>query len=454
MKLLLKFAAVYLIILAYSCSEPSLVGEELLEESIPFNAFVTDTVTVRLSTVQEPRLKTNDLGNYLLGSIEDVPEFGKTKASIFTQVRLASNNIILDDDAIYDSLVLRLAYNFTYGDSLANQTIKVFELTDSIGNGDHYQNEKVNYNPTPVGELPNYQHSFDSITLKRLSASGIDTDTMLIDTNTTFPQLRIKLDDELGQRLFDQSGQTPFVDNDQFLDFFKGFHIVVDENESDNSLMISYQLQANSISSLILYYHTEEEDYIYTDSLNTDSVLVNTYNHLALGFPINFNANGFNQIINNYGGSNVLGAVNDNLENDWAYIQGGGGLHIQVEFPYIRSDTFKNALINKATLTLNQVPVNNDIYDPPALISLFDATLYYEGAYGRDEFEAGSFLNADTTSMQMEYTFNIPALLQDIIEGEHDSTLLLVPVTLNNDLSLNRAILAAAKLELIYTLPE
>jgi len=469
MKLLLKLTACCLLIMAYSCSEPSLVGEELLDEAIPFDAFFTDTVTVKLSTVKEDKLKTDSLGNYLIGNIEDKPEFGNTRASVFTQVRLATNEIDLVSSTselpVYDSLVLRLAYNFHYGDSTAAQTIKVFEVTEDFENtrNTYYQSDKLAYNTTPVGVLDNYKHQFSgSITLRRPTA--FNADTTIVDTTETPTHLRIKLDDDLGERFFAQSGQTAFRDNDEFLKFFKGFHIAVDKDASDRSLMVSYALETSSVSSLLLYYHTEGQDSIYVeDTLGVvvDSFLVTTYNHQTLGFPINFGGNTFNQIINDYGRP-VFDALNSSAGNEGdelAYIQGGGGLHIKVEFPNIKNEYFDNVLINKATLNLYQVPSANAKFNPPALISMYDAELYNDGFYGNNVFEARSLLNTDTATQKMQYNFNFPALLQNIIEGENSEEIILVPV--NNSFTTNRAIIAGdtnddlkAKLELIYTLTE
>jgi len=467
MKLLCKLIAGCLFLMAYSCSEPSLVGEELFNEAIPFEALRTETVTVKLTTVKEDRLQTNALGNYLIGHIEDDPDFGNTRASVFMQVRLPSNNIDLMSNSslipVYDSLVLRLGYNFHYGDSMALQTIKVYELNESLGSISDtcYQNSSAGFNFEPLATLENYRHQFvDSITLTRPSAYNTKEDTLIIEEIKTATHLRIRLNDELGERFFVQSGQTAFVDNDEFLNFFNGLHVAIDDDASDKDLMVSYALQTSSVSSLILYYHTEGQDYIYGDTINgvADSSLVTTYNHQTLGFPINFNSKAFNQIINDYSGSNALAALNSSPGDEGdelAYIQGGGGLHIKVEFPDIKNGDFDDVLINKATLKL-QIPTVDSKFGPPDLITMYDAALYKEGFYSSDIF---SLLNTDTVSNLKSYEFNFPALLQNIIEDENSEEIILVPV--NNSFTVNRAVIGGntsdslkAKLELIYTLIE
>jgi len=452
MKLLCKLTACCLLIMAYSCSEPSLVGEELLEDTIPFNALRTDTVTVKLTTVKPDWIQTNGLGNYLMGQIVDEPDFGSTKASIFTQTRLARNDIRISNDEIYDSLVLQLAYNFHYGDTLGKQTIKVFELSNNLCDPDtcnYYQNDKINSFPDPVGELTDYQHQFSgSIALKNLVFSSADSTSISEDIVPS--HLRIKISDTIGQRLFNvfpDPDSEKLIDYKLFLDTLKGFHIDIDENTSDDNLMVSYTLQTNTSSKMVLYYHSEEQDYIYTDSLKTDSVLVSTtYNHKTIDFSIQ-NATSFNQIRNDYKG-NALAALNSRPGeegDELAYIQAGGALHVKVEFPYIKNGDLDNVLINKATLILHQVPSVNSIYNPLALINMYDAELYNDGFYSNiDEFEARSLL--DTINWQ--HTFNFPALLQNILECENvedtikcenSEEIILVPA--NNSFTVSRAIL-------------
>lgn len=467
MKLLLKLTACCLLIMAYGCSEPSFVGEELLEEAIPFNALRTDTVTVKLTTIKPDWIKTNSLGNYLMGQIADESDFGSTKASIFTQTRLAQNNTRIGNDEIYDSLVLQLVYNFHYGDTMDMQTIKVFELSDSLfcPNNTCYQNKDIKSFPSSVGELIDHQHQFSgSIVLKSPVFSGNDTTS--ISEEIIPSHLRIKLNDELGQRLFNffpDPESNNLINNTLFLDVLKGFHIEVDKNASDENLMVSYALQTNPFSKMVLYYHTEGQDYIYTDSLNTDSVLVTTYSHKTIDFSIN-NATIFNQIRNDYKGS-ALAALNSrpgDEGDELAYIQAAGGLHVKVEFPHIKNGDLDNALINKATLSLHQIPSADSLYNPLALISMYDSELYDDGFYITvDDFEARSLLD----TINWKHTFNFPALLQNMLECENredsircenSEEIILVPT--NNLFSVSRAIIAGdtndeleAKLELIYT---
>jgi len=472
MKLLCKLIACSFLLIAYSCSEPSLVGEELLLEPIPFNALRTDTVTVKLTTVRDDSLQTNGLGNFLMGYIEDKPVFGTTKASIFMQARLPSNNIDISSvdtlPTIPDSLVLRLGYNFYYGNSAAMQTIKVFELDESLGDVSDicYQSDSVSYKPEYLGILEDYQHHFDSITLSRPAVRNLDEDTVTMEAFKAPPHLRIKLSDTLRNQLFRQSGKMPFQDNTEFLDYFKGLYATVDDENPDKNLMVSYAIQNSSLSSLVLYYHTEVENYIYGDTINgeVDSSLAVTYNHYSQEFSINFNGKVFNRIINNYEKSNA-GTVTDTSKykpgekgDSFVYIQGGGGLNIKVEFPYIKDGEFDDILINKATLSLHhKIHSEDTLYTPPSLITMYDANLYNDGFYTNDLFESRSLLNTDSLSNQMRYDFNFPALLQNIIEGDNSEEIILVPF--NNRFTVNRAIIGGgnrtdsfqAKLELIYT---
>lgn len=482
MRIFLKLFAFYYLLIAYSCSEPSLVGEELLQESTLYNALVSDTFAVKLTTVKADTLSTANIGNYMLGYIEDKPDFGTSKASIFTQVRLPFNNIDFTTDTgeqpIYDSLVLQLGYNFAYGDSSSIQTFKVHELAERMifeeGNvADQY--DSFEYNDAEAGALYAYKHNFkDSvITIKRPIAIAENGDTMVYEEDNITPRLSIKLNDDLGERLFSYSGQNPFIDNDEFLKTFYGFYIDVDENASEQRLMVSYNLQSSSISSLVLHYHTESEGYIYGDTIDgmVDSLKATNYTHYSLAFPINFNALAHNRIINDYGGTQAEAALNnqDAAGNNLAYMHGMGGLNIKVEFPDLTNGKLDKAIINSANLILKQIPSNNGQFPPTTSIGFYSkdadgnfglakeygSSANLDSPFNSNTYNIGGNLNEDGN----HYSYNIAGTVQDIIEQDNTNEIILIPSSslfnasrtkiggnINGDFQ--------AKIQLIYTLTE
>jgi len=433
--------------LMYSCSDPTGIGESLLPEGSLFD--VKDTVlNIKLKTVREDSIRTDSLGSYLLGYLKDEPDFGTTKASIFTQVRLPFNNINFDDDIIYDSLVLHLTYGFSYGDNMARQTVKVHTLEQGINqNEDHYNYDDFEYDATPVGMLENYQHKTnDTIVFTRPLFLG--EDTVSNEELKLIPQLSIKLADNLGEMFFneilsntdEENEDNSFDDNNLFLQFFNGFFITVDEATSDDNLLISYNLAGSANSRLALYYHTETQGYVYGDTINgvVDSALVTNYSYPTqpLNFVINTAAESINQITNNYSNTNANSAIN-NAENDIAYCIGMGGLNIEVEIDGIDSNFFEGIALHKATLQLEEAEANSfERYFVPPIF--FTSTINDDGDFVPIEdyalqvassniYQAGGFVTKEDSLSNNAYMINCTNFIQSYVENEISGPLILTP---------------------------
>jgi hypothetical protein len=152
---------------------------------------------------------TNFGGQNMLGVMQD-PVFGKVKASLFTQFRLTQNNFSLGDAPVLDSLTISFEYSGSYyGQVETFQTLKIYELSEQIPDVDTlYSNISLAHYPDPVAEL-----------LLRPAP----TDSVLIDTIMFAPHFRIRLSDELGQKIIDANGTPAFENVPNFLEYFKGF---------------------------------------------------------------------------------------------------------------------------------------------------------------------------------------------------------------------------------------
>lgn len=444
-KIIEGFVFLSIILLVYACSDPTDIGESLLPENSSFN--LKDTVlNVKLKTIREDSIRTDSLGNYVLGYIKDEPDFGTTKASIFTQVLLPSNNIFFDSDVIYDSLVLHLDYGFGYGDTMAKQTINVHTLTESLnGSENHYMYDEFEYDNAPVGFLENYQHKInDTIKVTRPLFAGEDT-----INNQSFSlasQLSIRLNDDLGEQFYEEillnddeeNEDNPFDSNELFLEYFYGFFITIDETNSDNNLIISYNFVNNS--RLALYYHTETQGVVYGDTINgvVESFEVTNYDYPTqpLSFLINRSAESINQIINDYTNTKANEAINNDA-NDIAYSIGMGGLNIEVEIEGIDNNFFENIALHKATLQLEAAEPNSiDRYFVPPIFfvsslaengDLFPIEDYSLQVLSSNVYQAGGFVQNDSLIDKNSYNINCTAFIQNYVEDEISGPLVLTP---------------------------
>lgn len=437
------------ILLLYACSDPTSIGESLLTDESLTLFDVRDTVlNVKLKTIREDSIRTDSLGNYMLGYLKDEPDFGTTKACIYTQILLPFENINFEDDVVYDSLVLHLAYDFSYGDTLARQTIKVHTLTEPLNEEeDHFMYQTFNYDANAVGMLQNYQHKIsDTVSVTRPLFIG--KDTVNTQTLSLQPQLNIRLNDELGQLFYQQilanddtlDNNNPFDNSDLFLDFFNGFFITVDETNSDDNLMISYNLANSANSRLALYYHTETQGIVYGDTINgvVDSTEVTNYSYPTqpLNLQINRFAESINQIENDYSNTNAFNAI-ESYDSDIAYSIGMGGLNVEVEIEGIDNDFFKDIALHKATLQLEEAEANNfDRYFVPPIF--FVSSLDEEGNLLPVEdyalqvsssgiYQAGGFVQKEDSISNNMYNINCTTFIQNYVEGEIDGPLMLTP---------------------------
>src|SRR6185312_2150290 len=124
-----------------SCSKDSGIGSNVLPQNSYFNANFSDTTTIISSLVLEDTLMTHFPSGYnltanLLGGYND-PVFGPAKASIYTQLSLASGNPFPTTltatqlaNVVLDSAVFCVGYGGTngsisYGDN-SPQNVQVF----------------------------------------------------------------------------------------------------------------------------------------------------------------------------------------------------------------------------------------------------------------------------------------------------------------------------------------
>src|SRR5690606_27250379 len=69
---------------------------------------LTDSLTVETGTVQLEYLPTTNTGSILVGKV-DIGELGTTSVSSYFRVALDGSNIVIPDDAVFDSVKLVLA---------------------------------------------------------------------------------------------------------------------------------------------------------------------------------------------------------------------------------------------------------------------------------------------------------------------------------------------------------
>ena len=411
-------------IVFHSCSDPTLIGSDLLDD-IKADVEFTDTVSMVSATITGDSLPTfspynpfsftspftGQVRNYLFGNFAD-PLMGTSSASIYLQPRLRS----LNEDftgATLDSIVLILPYDSTgiygYGDSLiVNETfgVDVLRVIEDIPNNESlFSNASFATDPTPLGT-----HEFvPDLSVRRfVSASGDSIDIRY---------LSIPLVSEFGEELLGKDS-TAFASNDALFEFLKGIHIVPSRSTSG---VLSFLLRPDlSIhGGIYLYYQQDGESKVFHLRSANDSAR-NTF----------LQTNNSGALVEDF-------LDGSEISRDTNFIQGMGGVRTQIKFPYISA--LENVLVNKAELELSVAELENDNlsqYPPIDQLIVFqrntDNTLSPVidlVIVTQTQREIQDSFGGNLSTTENVYRVNITAALQEMIDGSLNNELVVAPLS-------------------------
>ncbi len=414
-----------LVISVISCvKEENKIGDNLVGGVNTTTHFI-DTVEISTKIKIVDSVKSANLNYSILGAIND-PKFGKTNASLYSQLFLEQNNIDFGSGAQLDSIVMILPYLDYYGDTTSNQQFNIYEVSEAIDTFKTYSNATYTVSDV-IGNQPFTPHPVKS-------KSG---------SSETFNDLRIPLTNAFGNKIMSKSGLSELENDDNFKAFIKGFAIIPENNHAqEDGALFTFDYQKIKIR---LFYHVGTvHDSINFICTNTTQRL-NSYDHL------------------DYQNSDVLTSIGQlNTEN--LYIQGLAGLEVEIDFPNI--DSLQKALggesvvINKAVLQVNRTTDTLANFTAPiALLAneyrkpidgSTDELNYYQIIDGN---KVGGLYNSDENL----YNFTITRYLNQRLKGLSSEKLYLRSFTYR---ALDRVVLMGAtgadetkkmKLNIVYT---
>jgi len=370
----------------FSCNEPDKIGLEIQPVNDKFNLFYNDSYKIDAHTIKEDSVRTDKIALNLLGNYND-PIFGRTAASIYTQIRLSTNNVDFGPSPVADSIVLSLAYKGYYG-KLRKVNIKAFEILDDFYKDSiYYSNRTLNINNQPLANISIIPAPSDSVTVLGSKQA---------------PQLRIRLDQSLAQRFINESTSLNVSDNTHFLQFFKGIYLTTSMVNTEGSVL--YFDLISALSQVTLYYKNDNNDSLkYNFVIDANCARFNSFNHYNY---LNADAT-LKQQIN---GDTILG---DSL----LYLQAMSGVKVKLMFPDFK-EFFegKKLVLNKAELI---IPVESDAsqsnYSLPDKLTLVRLNETGQIAYLIDQFEGESHFRGVYDATNNQYSFTITRHLQNIL---------------------------------------
>lgn len=358
----------------WSCKkEYDAIGLDMIGNNLLGSDF-TDTISINSYSLLGDSVNTTYLSNVILGHLKD-PVFGNSKTGIYLKYYLSESSVNFGNNPILDSLVFTMQYSGYYGDTNARLSLEIFELSELLDEATaYYSNNTTPYIPQNLTYHPSF------------SFTPRPNTTVIIDTIKYVPHLRVRLSDELGQRLI--NNQSVLASNDAFQQFFKGLYITASTTSSEGCLVYLYP--RGSISTITLYYRNETEGQKrYVFNIPSTSTY---YSHFDLDHEASTNSDFRRQVL---GGEQSLG-------KKLLYTQAMGGIRTFLEFPHLsKSFQDQKVIINKAELVITNVAPNagNFIYPPSLSIQMktenglsyipddevFMGSTYYGGTYNASD---------------------------------------------------------------------
>lgn len=335
------------------------------------------------STLGPDSIRTDQTVYNLAGSSYD-PVFGKAQASFYSQVRLLTSNVVFSSASVVDSIVLTLKYHTVYGNSSTPQTFRVYEITQALARtNSYYSNSAIGFSAMEIGSIQNFIPS-------ALSS-----------------QINIKLNNDFGQSLLN-ADPSHFVNNESFLNFFKGFYVKPDVDAvPGNGSILSFDLLSADSKMTLYYKDTVQKTFDFV--INENSVRVNNFNL-------------------DYTGSEVATALADPNENQkLVYVQSMGGVRTKIKLPDLTTVLEEgNLVINKAEFIIKAQDDNLN-YPPPARLRIVAIDSLGRFLEIPDFFEGSDHYGGIYNATTKEYRFNIGRHLLYTLKGKPNYDLLLLP---------------------------
>ena len=310
---ILKQAA-YLIIgtAILACNDPNVVGINL-PDSAKFTINNDSIENFVLTTVAEDSLRSDESINLLLGQITEDPIFGENTGAFCQQMLLPANNIEEISNIVVDSVFITYTYSDFYGDLNENEDleISVHELEESIYKDSIYYSDY-----TPI-------YNSTNLAVNKFIIEG--------DSNSS-PYLKIQLSNSFGEQIINATGTDDMIDDEAFLEFFKGFYV---EATASNTIMYLNPIADKSRFSI--FYH----------EIGVDTML---------SFDCDFGGDAAR--INLFNEKTIIDAT---LNPDYRYIQSMGGHKIEFIFTDLPSiqQKVEGKAINRVTVDLKTIEDNN-----------------------------------------------------------------------------------------------
>lgn len=348
----------------FSCkkiNEATSLGDDLIPPVDNIHTFDTvldvQAFNDTFSLLTDSTIITKSYAHYL-GLITNDHIFGRTDARMYLQLKPNYFPYFFSgkpDSLHIDSVVLVLDYVDTYGDTMAAQTINVYEIAQG---SDFHADSIYKYSGYRVRQN---NISYAGLLGSRTFLPRILNDSVKAYRDTTVNQMRIRLDDAFGARLlaYDSVVGNAYRNDSTFNTKFKGFAL---ESVGGDALM-GFNLNGTN-TKLAIYYRDD----------NGDAPIAN-WDTLVTYMPFGTLSASAQYVKRDYAGTPVEAAAGLITPASIVYIQGTPGTFATLRIPNLAG--LGNRIVHRAELIMEQVyDISDSTYPPPSGLYLdaYDAT--------------------------------------------------------------------------------
>ena len=257
-----------------SCNpdEDDILGLDLIQDDeflIEKHIFSSSTADLNIKNFQEEDVSGS--GSYnLLGSFYD-NFFGQSDASFYFQVLLPSNNVDLEASESNPNVKLELSLPFygIYGDTIQNQVVSVYEVTQSLSSID----------TTQVTSTESYQYDNNPLTQIDVQVNLL-SDSVQWNNETVSPRLIIDLSSSNLVTKILEASSFDLENNENFNNLINGLYLKV--NSLTNGSIIYFD--TNSPQCFLRMSYTKNDNNQNIDSL----IFLQSMGGLAMEFDLSF----------------------------------------------------------------------------------------------------------------------------------------------------------------------
>ncbi|WP_300662556.1 DUF4270 family protein [Fluviicola sp.] len=375
-----------------SCKKKSSsFGTEALSVEDLLAAGGKDTFQLKTYSVSEDTLPTDNQIFGTIGAYHD-PKFGIVDASVYSQFTISGLVTVEPGTALVDSVILSLNYGGYYG-KLDPQTFEVYQLSEELDkDADYYRNTTkatMGSNLVDPGSATQTPNTTAKI--------RIDQDGDGNASDTLNPQLRLKLDNALGQQFVNDiiAGNSAFANSDAFLTsgYFKGLKIkVANTTPASGKGAVLYFNLGNSQTRLTIYFkHSSAPTQLKRIEL-----------------VVNNSCADFNHVEVNHTGYHIADVLANPLNGQTQFYTQSFDNRAVIEFPSV-SNISSKSLINNALLYLPVSYQTGSYYYPSVKLEI---------GYKTDAGKIVTFRTAAYDNNQKAFILDLRDYIQDVVSGK------------------------------------